>query len=150
VFVDHYGDLHDPDYRQFPVVTTRPKWEQGDHDDDLAEEDEDVVDRRHSSRVPPITSYKPSYAYNYGYDVTTVSPASYASALDDAVEESPFVDESEKECVSISKKCRHKHSKSIHDEKHSLATEKPTADAAEPTSPRADYNPSEYGQDEWT
>ncbi|KAI0053984.1 hypothetical protein FA95DRAFT_1600491 [Auriscalpium vulgare] len=44
VYVDHHGDLHDPDYRDFPAVTThrRPAWERaGNHsDDDDASDDE--------------------------------------------------------------------------------------------------------------
>ena len=87
VFVDHYGDLHDPDYRHFPVVATRLKWERGVHDDDLPEEDEDVFDNGKSSlRVP---TYTPSYAYTYHYDVPIGSPSSYASALPEEAEESP-------------------------------------------------------------
>lgn len=151
MFVDHYGDLHDPDYRHFPVVSARPKWERGEHhhDDDLVEEEEDdVFDSKRSSRVLPATNmYTPSYAYNYQYDVATVSPSSHVSqAIPDAVEESPFVDETEKNVV----KKRHRHSKPMHEEKRSLATEKGPDAAAEATEAATDYNPSEYGHDDWT
>jgi len=148
VFVDHYGDLHDPDYRHFPVVAARPKWERGDHDDDLTEEDEDVFDNgngKHSLRVPAVTSYTPSYAYTYQYDAAVASPSSHAShALPDEVEESPFADETEKrETVRVTKKSR-RHSKQTHNENDGLAADK------EATVPGADYNPSEYAHDDWT
>jgi hypothetical protein len=151
VFVDHYGDIHDPDYRHFPVVTPRPKWERGVHDDDLAEEDEDVFDNGNGKRLPAVTTYTPSYAYTYQYDVAVGSPASYASqTLHDEVEESPFADETEKkETVRVVKKQR-RHSKPKHEEKRSLAADAATVEAAEPAAPGADYSPSEYVHDEWT
>lgn len=138
MFVDHYGDLHDPDYRHFPVVAPRPKWERGDHDDDLAEEDEDAFDSKHSLRV---ANYRPSYVHTYRYDVPSASPSSYASlALHDDGEESPFADETEKkEAVRVAKKHR-RHSKPVHDEKHGLPAD----------SDGVDYHPSEYAQDDWT
>jgi hypothetical protein len=152
VFVDHYGDIHDPEYRHFPVVTPRPKWERGAHDDDLAEEEyEDVFDNANSKRaprVPAMTSYTPSYAYTYQYDAAVAPVSSYASqTLHDEIEESPFADETEKKETARATKKHRRHSKPKHDEKHSLAA----ADAAvEPATPGADYNPSEYGQDDWT
>jgi len=155
VFVDHHGDIHDPEYRHFPVVTPRPKWERGGaHDDDLdEEEDEDVFDNnKRAPRVPPpVHSYTPSYAYTYQYDPT---PSSYASQTrHDEIEESPFVDETEKKkettCVAITKKHR-RHSKPKHEEKRSLAAAEEDAAAEHPT-PGADYSPSEYGRDDdWT
>ena len=150
VFVDHYGDLHDPDYRHFPVVATRPKWERGVHDDDLTEEDEDVFDRgntKGSLPMPAVTTYTPSYAYTYPHEVPVGSPSSYASALLEEVEESPFTDESEKKETSRVAKKRRRHSKQPHDEKESLAAEAANTEAPAPV---ADYNPSEYGRDDWT
>ncbi|KIM86212.1 hypothetical protein PILCRDRAFT_4743 [Piloderma croceum F 1598] len=147
VFVDHYGDIHDPEYRHFPVVTPRPKWERGAHDDDLAEEeDEDAFDNKRAPRVPAITSYTPSYAYAYQYDAPQ---SSYASqTLHDEIEESPFADETEKKAETARATKKHRrHSKPKHDEKRSLAAEDA---AAEPATSGADYTPSEYGQDDWT
>jgi hypothetical protein len=151
VFVDHYGDLHDPDYRHFPVVATRPKWERGAHDDDLTEEDEDVFDRgntKGSLRMPAVTTYTPSYAYTYPHEVPVGSPSSYASALLEEVEESPFTDETEKKEPARVTKKRRRHSKQQqHDEKESLAAEAANTEAP---APGADYSPSEYGRDDWT
>lgn len=150
VFVDHHGDIHDPEYRHFPILTPRPKWERGVHDDDLTEEElEDAFDNSAPRRVPAITSYTPSYAYAYQYDVAP--PSSYASqTLYDEIEESPFADETEKKAESAARRATKKHrrhSKPKHEEKRSLAAEDATA---EPATPGADYTPSEYGQDDWT
>ncbi|THH20895.1 hypothetical protein EW146_g540 [Bondarzewia mesenterica] len=101
VYVDHHGDLHDPDFRDFPVVhprdlatRRRPAWERGfDDDDDLSttpEEDEidgDAFDdrvrlhsvkprehRRHSRDHPRRSHTIPSYNYSYAHTSSLDEP----------------------------------------------------------------------------
>jgi hypothetical protein len=161
VFVDHYGDLHDPEYRHFPVVATRPKWEHGE-DDLIDEEDEDVFGPSHFhplSRKPTFTStttsYRPSYAYaSYQYDVPHPSPSSYESnaLINEDVEGSLFADEvSEKEVKRSARTRRHRRSKSSQavEEKESLAAAA-AENAEKSTAPGADYAPGEFGDHDWT
>lgn len=86
VYVDHHGDLHDPDFRDFPpftpshIHTRRPQWERGDRDDDDMDDEEsdpellrpsiDFQRRRPSSS---ITYHPPPIHYPYE------DPASYES-----------------------------------------------------------------------
>jgi hypothetical protein len=156
VFVDHYGDLHDPEYRHFPVVATQPKWERGE-DDLIDEEDEDVFGATlyPSSRKPtPTTSYRPSYAYaSYHYDVPHPSPSSWESnaLANEDLEGSPFADEvSEKKEVKCTvRRIGQRHSKPSHtiEEKESLAA---AENAEKSTARSADYAPGEFGDQEWT
>ena len=53
VYVDHSGDFHDPDYRDFPILnfSKKPRWEHTWSDrDHITEEDEDIDDDRFRSR----------------------------------------------------------------------------------------------------
>lgn len=158
MFVDHYGDLHDPEYRHFPVVATKPKWERGE--DDLIDEEEDEEDvfggpLYLSSRKPTTTSittpYRPSYAYaSYHYDVPHPSPSSYDSnaLANEDLEGSPFEDEvsEKKEIKCTVRRIRHRR-KSGHpiEEKEGLAVTDVSSTAAD-----ADYAPGEFGDHEWT
>lgn len=85
VYVDHHGDLHDPDYRHFPPVVkraplvSRPRWELADEDAlDLQDGDDDIYsshlshNRRSSShsrnrrhRDSSFSAYRPSYSPYY-------------------------------------------------------------------------------------
>ncbi|KAF7969519.1 hypothetical protein HWV62_27007 [Athelia sp. TMB] len=131
VFVDHAGDMHDPDYRPFPAV--KPKWERG-YDEDEEEEEEPAANRRLSAYA-----YRPSYSTStyapytptrYAYDA---SPASYESHALPEDEESPF-EEKEKR-ASVVKRYRRRGSKNGSDEKTGFV-----AAAA----------PAPSGADDWT
>ena len=87
VYVDHHGDLHDPDFRDFPpfspshIHPRRPQWERGyvDEEDEDDEECEPEQQRRPSlelQRRRPSSSatYHPHPVY-YSYE----EPASYES-----------------------------------------------------------------------
>jgi hypothetical protein len=145
VFVDHHGDMHDPEYRHFPVVVApaRPKWERGA--DDLDDEEEGDAFGKHTSLRVPL-AYTPSYAYNYQYDPPVGSPSSFASQpLHEEAEESPFTDETEKKESMCAVKKRRRHSK----QRQEALAEKEVVEPVVP--PAAEYQPSEYGQhDDWT
>ncbi|KAG2357080.1 hypothetical protein BDR07DRAFT_397040 [Suillus spraguei] len=81
VYVDHHGDLHDPDFRDFPTFGhphSKPSWEQTCVDESDGEEDEEIYQRRASiekqRRRPSTSAYYASPAY-YPYD----EPSSYES-----------------------------------------------------------------------
>ncbi|KAG8217930.1 hypothetical protein J3R82DRAFT_6096 [Butyriboletus roseoflavus] len=88
VYVDHSGDLHDPDFRHFPVFghshmqSRQSRWEQGyadDDDDDEDDEDCQFEQRRPSFDPQPprpsstVTFHPPPVYYPYE------EPASYES-----------------------------------------------------------------------
>ncbi|KAG6868800.1 hypothetical protein C0993_010096 [Termitomyces sp. T159_Od127] len=92
-YVDRHGELHDPDYRHFPVaqprrrasnitVSTRPRWESFNDDDDEPEDD------HFNPRRTSFSSYQPRRpVYSYSYVPTLVIPDSADSRdtiLDDA------------------------------------------------------------------
>lgn len=96
VYVDHSGDFHDPDYRDFPIVARKPRWEQTWSDrDQLDEDDEGEVDddrftrfsayhtptsRRSTSRPRSPTSptaTTPSAYSPYSHFVSPSPPTSY-------------------------------------------------------------------------
>lgn len=77
VYVDHHGDLHDPDFRDFPTFGhAHSKWERDESDEE--DEEEEIFQRRASiekqRRRPSTTAYYASPAY-YPYD----EPSSYES-----------------------------------------------------------------------
>jgi len=79
VYVDHRGDLHDPDFRDFPTFGhSKQRWEPTyGHESDDEEEDEDFMRRVSSEaqrRRPSTTAYYTTPAY-YPYD----EPSSYDS-----------------------------------------------------------------------
>ena len=103
VYVDHHGDLHDPDFRDFPVLGPThlrgPHWERG-YGDDEDEDDEECEPhhRRPSFEVQPrrptssVKYYPPVY---YTYE----EPASYESRYlaeddDEEVERTPLKEKS--------------------------------------------------------
>lgn len=79
VYVDHHGDLHDPDFRDFPTFGhSKQSWERTYPDESDAEEDEEIYQRRASiekqRKRPSTTAYYASPVY-YPYD----EPSSYES-----------------------------------------------------------------------
>ena len=86
VYVDHHGDLHDPDFRDFPpfgpshIHARRPQWERGYRDDDDDDNEECEPEQRRSSfdiqprRSSSAITYHPPPVY-YPYE----EPASYES-----------------------------------------------------------------------
>ncbi|KAA1469285.1 hypothetical protein DENSPDRAFT_848781 [Dentipellis sp. KUC8613] len=102
-YVDHHGDLHDPDYRDFPALPTsrRPAWERGTNthahthildddelyaspDEDAASEDDertrlrastprDARRRRHAHEARLSTQYSSQYS-SYASAYMTSSP----------------------------------------------------------------------------
>ncbi|KAJ8463672.1 hypothetical protein ONZ45_g17498 [Pleurotus djamor] len=122
-YVDHHGNLHDPDFRHFPSYSptkrrsvsvnsahypySRPQWELGsavDEDDD----EEDVQERRYSNNyynkrhsMYATSRYAPSYpttTYTYISSPISSSPTSYSSeetALDDSPLDSSFLSDNE-------------------------------------------------------
>ncbi|KAG6896135.1 hypothetical protein C0992_010071 [Termitomyces sp. T32_za158] len=87
-YVDRHGELHDPDYRHFPIaqprrrasnitVSTRPRWESFD-------DPEEPEDDHFSPRRTSFSSYQPRRpVYSYSYVPTLVIPDSLDS--DDTV-----------------------------------------------------------------
>ncbi|KAF8550437.1 hypothetical protein OG21DRAFT_415032 [Imleria badia] len=83
VYVDHHGDLHDPDFRDFPPFghpSRRPQWERAYGDEGDSDDEEPQVEQRRPSFEPqrprPSSSitYHPPPVY-YPYE----EPASYES-----------------------------------------------------------------------
>ena len=105
VFVDHHGDIHDPDYRDFPALSTRPKWETNDAVEDQILEDDKAYNK---SRRPSFETYgyRPSFTY---YQYESPSPTSFTSELDDSPfdDDLPPVERTEKN--KLSKKYRGMH-----------------------------------------
>ncbi|KAL1741424.1 hypothetical protein HDZ31DRAFT_66943 [Schizophyllum fasciatum] len=85
VYVDHRGELHDPDFKLFPPLPKpkAPRWEREDSVDDLdalADDDEPRETRRYTpspSYTP--TSYSAPSSYTRVSPYTAVLPASYDS-----------------------------------------------------------------------
>lgn len=78
VYVDHHGDLHDPDFRDFPTFGHAHTKERTYADESDIEEDEEICHRHVSMekqrRRPSTTTYYAAPAY-YPYD----EPSSYES-----------------------------------------------------------------------
>ncbi|KIJ16699.1 hypothetical protein PAXINDRAFT_10410 [Paxillus involutus ATCC 200175] len=129
VYVDHHGDLHDPDFRHFPtfghthtnVHSQRPRWERADADDDDSDDEEyeeeqkrssfEAQRRRPSSTIPYYTT--PVY---YPYE----EPSSYESrylAEDEEVEVEHY------ESAPLKEKCFRSRSKSP-EKRHNSQIEK--------------------------
>lgn len=98
VYVDHSGDFHDPDYRDFPIVsmTRKPRWEQSWADrDEIDDDGEELLEddrfarfsayhtpasRRSTSRPRSPTSptaTTPSTYSPYSHFVTPSPPTSF-------------------------------------------------------------------------
>ncbi|KAG6811709.1 hypothetical protein H0H92_006166 [Tricholoma furcatifolium] len=84
-YVDPTGELHDPDYRQFPIskptrrtsnyTPSRPKWETFDEEEDI-----DVQQFSPARRTTSFSSYQHSRpVYAYTYTPTYVASHSYDS-----------------------------------------------------------------------
>ncbi|KAI0062339.1 hypothetical protein BV25DRAFT_1916243 [Artomyces pyxidatus] len=88
VYVDHHGDLHDPDYRDFPAIVAprRPMWERGS--DELALDDDvvDAFDERARLRTPRERRRERYSQYSSSsptYPTYTQSPFEEPSAIVD-------------------------------------------------------------------
>ncbi|KAF8634516.1 hypothetical protein AX15_000848 [Amanita polypyramis BW_CC] len=115
VYVDTHGNIHDPDYRQFPTIAPPPSQSLPDDDDDVTPVDNDfyshltnAYNRSGNAHVHPrqrynryshiYASYRSPYHY-FSTPATTSSgspPGSYESdttVLDEA-DDSTFVDDS--------------------------------------------------------
>jgi hypothetical protein len=169
-YVDHHGDLHDPDYRHFPPVArhntktlTRPRWELASGDAIDEEDDEAVhVDafsvirpaspRRHrdsTSTYRATTSYASSYPHS-----TFTAPTSFDS--DETVleeEDDPFEDNEKVTKCPVAKKTKKRSRRGskaptaeaeIEDESRPII-----ADAS--TKPGEEYVPSQVAEEhDWT
>jgi hypothetical protein len=123
-YVDHHGDLHDPDYRHFPPVPqhltkplTRPRWELATNDAIDEEDDTIQVDafsiirpaspRRHRDSTSTYRA-APSYASSYPHSTFT-APTSLDS--DETVleeDDDPFDDnEKPSRCPATKKSKKH-------------------------------------------
>jgi hypothetical protein len=84
VYADTDGNLHDPDYRHFPVVNTvsrRPAWERGGDDD---EDEVEEFDER--ARLRSASPRERRHARYYAYE----QPLPYARrSFEEAIEERP-------------------------------------------------------------
>ncbi|KAG6864880.1 hypothetical protein C0991_006606 [Blastosporella zonata] len=94
-YVDRHGELHDPDYRHFPIVpqqpkrrasnvtvAARPRWETFDEEED----DNEHHNQFHLQQRTSFSSYKPRPSYTYTPSYVPAAPHSYDSqdtALDD-------------------------------------------------------------------
>ncbi|KAH8813443.1 hypothetical protein DL96DRAFT_1716354 [Flagelloscypha sp. PMI_526] len=119
VYVDSNGDLHDPDYRHFPLAPSkarsrsttrsnelsRPQWgayETYSYDDmALDEDDSDVFDRPHPVRPKARTRSDPSSPYWLTY-----SPSGFSSEHSDSIlssVDSPFPEDEQRRPVNSKK-----------------------------------------------
>ena len=138
VFVDHHGDIHDPDYRDFPALPTRPKWESNDaaEDDQILEDDKAYNKPRRPSFE--TYTYRPHYTY---YHYESPSPTSFASELD----ESPFDDDH----APVERSEKNKLSKKYRGVRHSPVEEKQVLAGTDEQPPPADTTTEHSGHD-WT
>ncbi|KAG1756900.1 uncharacterized protein EDB91DRAFT_1241942 [Suillus paluster] len=145
VYVDHHGDLHDPDFRDFPTFGhAKSRWERSYTDEsDDAEEDEENFQRRVSiekqRRRPSTTPYYVAPAY-YHYD----EPSSYESRhLAEVDDEDDQLDHHER--APLKEKCFITRSKSP--EKHSQSEKEtypqnPHVEEPEPIAADSDFTPT--------
>jgi len=87
VYVDHHGDLHDPDFRDFPTFGhSKPRWERAYTDESDDEEEEENYKRRVSldvqRRRPSTTTYYASPPY-YPYEEPSSYESRYLAEVDD-------------------------------------------------------------------
>ncbi|KAG5350673.1 hypothetical protein C0989_009851 [Termitomyces sp. Mn162] len=83
-YVDRHGELHDPDYRHFPVaqpkrrpsIPARPRWESFDDDDDADAAEDDHFSPRRPSFSESYQPKRPVYSYS-SYVPAIVVPDSY-------------------------------------------------------------------------
>ncbi|KAF9242114.1 hypothetical protein BU15DRAFT_73039 [Melanogaster broomeanus] len=145
VYVDHHGDLHDPDFRDFPTFnhthtnSQRPRWEQSHVVDEESDDEEFEVEQKRPSfeaqrRRPTATiAYYTTPVY-YPYE----EPSSYESRYlaEDDEEELP-------ESAPLKEKCFRSRSKS---------PEKRLGSQAEKQSGPADNDDQQViqGGEDWT
>lgn len=137
VYVDHHGDLHDPDFRHFPIMHThphnlRPRWEPAyqSADDDSDEDESDDEPKRSSfetqrrrpsssnTTYPTTTTTTTSYPYFIHEEPSSFGSRFFAEEDDDDYlrERAPL---KEKECrfSPRSRSSRHKRGTPVHNEK---------------------------------
>jgi len=122
VYVDHHGDLHDPDFRDFPTFGhPKPRWERPFSDESDDEEEEENDKRRTSldlqRRRPSTTTYYAAPPY-YLYE----DPSSYESRCLAEVEDGDDEHLDHHEHAPLKEKCRGTRSK--FPENHSHQSEK--------------------------
>jgi hypothetical protein len=92
VYVDHHGDLHDPDFRDFPTFGhPKSRWEQAYSDESDDEEEEENSKRRVSldvqrRRSSITTTYYASPPY-YPYEEPSSYESKYLAEVEDEDEE---------------------------------------------------------------
>lgn len=146
VYVDHHGDLHDPDFRDFPTFGhghSKPSWERAYPDESEAEEDEEIY-QRHASiekqrRRPSTTTYYAAPAY-YPYD----EPSSYESRnLAEVEDEDDQLDHHER--APLKEKCFTTRSKSLEKPSQTekeIYSESPHIEAPQPLAADSDWTPT--------
>ncbi|KAK0476527.1 hypothetical protein EDD18DRAFT_1215209 [Armillaria luteobubalina] len=125
VYIDRKGNMHDPDYRHFPVLSsspastssspisrraTRPQWEAGYTYESAIPDDDDIQ----GDYYDPFTNY----ALRRSSSLTRPTTPYYPSSSPVSDFESPFDDAEEKPCSVITKafrprKCREKRRASL-------------------------------------
>ncbi|KAK0482613.1 hypothetical protein IW261DRAFT_1042800 [Armillaria novae-zelandiae] len=128
VYIDRKGNMHDPDYRHFPVLSaspassassssplsrraTRPQWESAYTYESAIPDDDDEIQ---GDYYDPFTNY----ALRRSSSLTRPTTPYYPSSSPVSDFESPFDDSEEKPCSVISKafrprKCRDKRRASL-------------------------------------
>ncbi|KAG2154097.1 hypothetical protein DEU56DRAFT_907554 [Suillus clintonianus] len=142
VYVDHHGDLHDPDFRDFPTfghAHSKPSWERAYADESDAEEDEQIFQRNVSiekqRRRPSTTTYYAAPAY-YPYD----EPSSYESRnIAEVDDEDEQLDHHER--APLKEKCFATRSKSPQTEKETYP-ENPHIEGPLPLAADSDFTPT--------
>lgn len=112
VYVDHHGDLHDPDFRDFPTFGhQKPRWERAYTDESDDEEEEENNQRRASLEVkrrrPSTTAYYAAPPY-YPYEEPSSYESKYLAEVED--EDDEHLDHHER--APLKEKCRTMRSKS--------------------------------------
>ncbi|KAG2145075.1 hypothetical protein BD769DRAFT_948316 [Suillus cothurnatus] len=143
VYVDHHGDLHDPDFRDFPTfghTHFKPSLERTYTDESDAEEDEEIYQRRASiekqRRRPSTTAYYASHAY-YPYD----EPSSYESRdLAEVEDEDEQLDQQER--APLKEQCFMTRSKSPEKSPQTEKETYPHNEAPQPLAADGDWTPT--------
>jgi hypothetical protein len=112
VYVDHHGDLHDPDFRDFPTFGhSKLRWERAYTDESDDEEEEENYKGRVSvdvqrRRPSTTTTYYASPPY-YPYEEPSSYESRYLAEVDDEDDDHPDHHErallKEKSCIMRSK-----------------------------------------------
>ncbi|TFY53919.1 hypothetical protein EVG20_g9915 [Dentipellis fragilis] len=164
-YVDHHGDLHDPDYRDFPALPTsrRPAWERGastqilddeelyaSPDEDAASEDDERTRLRAST---PRDARRRRHAHEARLSTQYSQYSSYASAYTT----SPF--EETIAAVPVHEKRAHRklrsksHPRHARDDEWAVAEEEREAEAEQERSAsnkEDTYVPTQLDAHEWT